>query len=790
MSGALKWAVLAGVGWLLTCSSVAAQDRPPGRLSGVVRDETGAVIAGAAVTINGGAPAAARTAVTDAQGRYEFANLAPGRYTVDARADGFQTHSGAIDVSSRPVADDIVLAIRAHDEQLTVTATKAGATDIQQTPIAITALPHRTLQNLGIDRVAGLAGFVPSMTVAQPLGLMQVTIRGIGSNTIITGADPSVTIHMDGVYLARPASALFEFLDVERVEVLRGPQGTLYGRNSVGGAINVVTRQPTNALDTSARLTAGADSTLRAEGAVRGALVKDKLMGSVAFVRGVRDGYVHDLEHPDRPLGGDDTWAGRGQVRAVFAPQSELRISGDFGRFDGVPLAEAKPIAATTDPPAFDNPPGPWDVRASHEATGWNHQYGTSAELTLPVSGMIVRSLTAWRKSDDDVFVDLDTTELPLKTIDVPDLQRQFSQEATLSRRASKLTWLGGVYAFDERVEGQVVIDILVPPGLQLRPHAVMNTSAWAIFGEATYDITDRISMTGGLRYSDETKDIDNTGGTYLIGTPVDPGYAYEGNAEFSAWTPKVSLQAKVSQDGLLYVSATRGFKSGGFNASAPVADVFRPELAWSYEGGLKRTLAGGRVRLNAALFYTDYQDLQVQTVIDAGFLDITNAASARIAGLEVEAGGPVHGVQLAGHLSWVDAKYHSATAVGPGNVTADAAGHHLNNAPEWSGSGSASREFSTGGAGFASVRGDVAWQSRVFFTAFNDNIETQGTYALAQLRAGFEPRRRRWEMAFYVRNLANTPFITATANIQGNPAISARPGVSRQWGTQLTLHP
>ena len=166
-----------------------------------------------------------------------------------------------------------------------------------------------------------------------------------------------------------PSWCSSDFLNVERVEVLRGPQGTLYGRNSVGGTINIVTRQPTNALETSVRLTAGNYDTLRAEGAVSGPLVKDKVMGTVAFLRSGRDGFVKDLDHPDHRLGSEDTWAGRGQLRLVLGNKGELLLSGDYGRFDGVPLAYAKPIAAK---PGFsyDSPSSLWAVRASHEAQG------------------------------------------------------------------------------------------------------------------------------------------------------------------------------------------------------------------------------------------------------------------------------------------------------------------------------------------------------------------------------------------------------------------------------------
>ena len=179
-----------------------------------------------------------------------------------------------------------------------------------------------------MQTVEGLAGFVPSVTISQHTGVAQVTIRGIGTNSTVAGADPSSTIHLDGVYLARPAMVFMDFLNVERVEVLRGPQGTLYGRNSVGGTINIVTRQPTNTLETSVRLTAGNYDKLRAEGAVSGPLVKNKVMGNFAFLRGTRDGFVKDLDHPDHSLGSEDTWAGRGQLRVVFGTRQRAAAVG------------------------------------------------------------------------------------------------------------------------------------------------------------------------------------------------------------------------------------------------------------------------------------------------------------------------------------------------------------------------------------------------------------------------------------------------------------------------------
>ena len=374
-------------------------------------------------------------------------------------------------------------------------------------------------------------------------------------------------------------------------------------------------------------------------------------------------------------------------------------------------------------------------------------------------------------------------------------MQDQFSQELTLARRTAKLTWIGGAFFFDEHEDGPVENHAVRPSAIQIRPFATVDAKAWALFGQATYRVSSHVSLTGGVRYSDEQKETHNIGGVYRLGTAIlaNPAsfYDFVDRATYDAWTPKGSLQVQASRDTFVYLSATRGFKSGGLNITArQPGGAFRPEFAWSYEGGVKRTMAEGRVRVNAAAFYNDYQDLQVQTFIQTGVVWSRNAASATIKGFEVEtAAAGWRGLQLAGTVSWLDATYDHYEAVGPGDVRGDAAGHHLNNAPAWSGSGSAVYELATGRAGTASLRGDVSWQSGVFFSPFNTAIEAQRAYALVHLRAGFEPRSRRWEVAVYVRNVGNREYLTgATAPNVGFPAFTGRPGEPRHWGVQFTL--
>ena len=223
-------------------------------------------------------------------------------------------------------------------------------------------------------------------------------------------------MYLDGVYLARPAMVFAQFLDLDRIEVLRGPQGTLYGRNAVGGAVNLIPRPPTNDFQAAARLTAGNFGELRTDARLSGPLKRDRVMGAVAFARGVRDGFVRDLEHPDRPLGSDDVTAARGQLQVVFDRRTNLLLSTDVDHQGGVPLTYNKVLAAKPGY-QFDNPPAFHDVRSALLSWGDTLHYGASARLTTALTpATTLVSLTAFRALDYEFYADSDSTELDLDT--------------------------------------------------------------------------------------------------------------------------------------------------------------------------------------------------------------------------------------------------------------------------------------------------------------------------------------------------------------------------------------
>ena len=245
----------------------------------------------------------------------------------------------------------------------------------------------------------------------------------------------------------------------------------------------------------------------------------------------------------------------------------------------------------------------------------------------------------------------------------------------------------------------------------------------------------------------------------------------------------------KLPNAALAYVSATRGFKSGGFNPSSTVPGRgYGPEWAWSYEGGWKGTLSGSRSRIGLSAFFVDYTDLQVQTPIGIGVFDVRNAAAAAIRGVEIEHTSRIgRGLEAGGHVTWLDAIYDRYVAVNNLNVAGDVSGNRLNNAPEWAGRLWIAWTGDIGRSHRLSISAESSAQSTVFFTPFNDSIQRQTPYGLLGARVEYGPSHRRWTVGAYVRNLTNTNYVTGTF---GTPptAYAGRPGPSRQFAADVTV--
>jgi iron complex outermembrane receptor protein len=773
----------------ILAASGAAFAQPAGALAGSLFDQNGGALVNVALDVRGPVVCERQS---DATGRFECRELPPGDYQLKAALAGFESIHRAIRIESGKAISLSLTMIVALLEQTVVTAAKTGTSHVQSSPLAISAISATALSRFAIRTIDQVAAQTPAVTFTQNTTFGQLSIRGIGTNAVFAGADPSSAMYLDGVYLARPAMAFTDFLDVERIEVVRGPQGTLYGRNALGGAVNLITKAPSNDFEAVARVTIGNLGERRAEARLSGALKPDRVMGSIAFARGVRDGYVRDLNHSDQPLGGDDLTSARGQLRVVLSPRSDLLLSADASDQAGRILSNHK-ILSIKPGFAVDNPADPRDVRLSTVNSSDVSHSGAMARVTSQLTpSTVLTSITGFRRLNNQYVSDADVSELDLLVSRVHERQQQWSEELTVSGRHRRVTSVAGFFVFDELDRQGVRVDQYASrTQVQLGPR--VNATSRAVFGETTIQLTSRLSGIIGLRYTREQKDIENTGGLYGLDAPRAPvagsTYGYSDSIMHTAWTPRFAVAMKWPHEALTYASGTRGFKSGGFNlSSTQPGRGFAPEWAWNYEAGMKATLINGRARINVAAFQMDYSNLQVQTAIGIGVFDISNAAAATIRGLEVEPSSRIGGgLEAGGHLSWLDATYDRYLAVGSGGTISNVAGNRLNNAPEWSGRLWLEWTGNVGRSTRMTLTADATAQSTVFYTPFNDLIQRSPPHGRLGARAELGPSNRRWAVNVYARNITNTDYITGAFG--ASPvAFGGRPGPSRHAGIQLII--
>lgn len=670
-----------------------------------------------------------------------------------------------------------------------VTANRTGATRLSDTALAVTAFSQDTLDKTGIKDVRDLTALTPNLQVTQNASFSQVYIRGIGSNNVFGGSDPSSTIHLDGVYLARPASYLSNFLDVERIEVLRGPQGTLYGRNSVGGTINVVSRRPGSQLEARLQATGGNYGLARLEGYISGPVAGDTVGASLSLLASRRDGYLRNVVPGVGDADNEGTMGARAQIRLTPSAPLEIVLRGDILDSDDALAGYVKLLQTTTDPLANSVLGDFRRVALNVQPGSKRRQWGGAGEVTYALGGGIdLKSLTAYRANRLTQVGDTDGTALNIRRTDQFEDQHQFSQEVNLTGKTGGLTFILGGYYFDEHI----VVDSSVTTfasNLRANFSPVIDTSAWAGFAQGTYALTDWASLTAGIRYTRETKDFAQraTNFSTVTGLPLATyPRTYSVSATYDAWTPKFGVELRPTEGVLLYASATKGFKSGGYNfSSANPAQGFAPETLWAYEGGAKLTLFDRLLRLDATYFHYDYTDLQVQSFLTPGVIDITNAADAKVDGVEVEAVlRPARMLQLGTNVAYLDARYANYTsALLPGNIAFDASGNRLNLSPKWSYGLWAQADVPVGdGSLFA--RGEYSHRTRQFFTAANRGLDQQAPYSLVNASIGYSFPGDHFEVIAFGRNLGDTDYVTSTASFASG--IVGRVGEPRTYGLRL----
>ena len=642
-----------------------------------------------------------------------------------------------------------------------VTTAQKRETRLLDTPISITALDGDELLKNNVVDMRDIQFLAPGVHVGEFFGKSLITIRGIGNDTSSISADPGVAVHQDGFYLARRLYQSGAFYDVERIEVMRGPQGTIYGRNATGGNINVITKSPTPEFEANGRITVGNYDLIATEGAISGPVLGESVMGRIAFKTNDHDGYTPNLFNNERY---DDSDESNVRAKLLFAPTGNLNIelAADSRKVGG--------FGAITPVQRFDpNVPTPQEAAGGIIATGRavNHDHrknwdadiwGISGRVTYDFGEISLVSITAYREMDTTLAYDIDGTDLDGAAFDpAEDNQTQFTQELNLvSDGSGAFNWVIGAFYFEEKADSLVEVPFPLMPAAAAGLTGSIDTTSYAVFADATYDLTDRLQLTTGFRWGEDEKDLTEN---YFVGdTNGFLALAAKLNDTWSSFTPRAALTYFLNDNSSVYFTYSEGFKSGGFNMFGFQGVGYDPEEVKNYELGWKTTVFNNRVSANTSIFQMDYTDLQVFQIQDF-FPLITNAAEARIRGLEFDGAALLTDtLKIDGNLTYLDAEFEEYIAPDParGGAEFDLSGNRMMATPEWSVNIGAEYTAEIGSWGTITSRGEYAYKSEVFFRPFNLEQSRQDAYSTYNARVTFEPLDGNWNFSIWGKNLTD----------------------------------
>jgi len=732
--------------------------------------------------------------------------------------------------AERPVVDD---------KEIIVTAQRR-AQNIQDVPISVTAISGETLEARSARNVNDAIAFAPNVAVTTgPTGgsFGGFFIRGVGQLDNSIALDPGVGVYVDDIYIARLQASSVDLLDLERLEVLRGPQGTLFGRNTIGGAISLVTKNP-DFDDTSVRVRGitGSRNRYDLSAAINVPLAENAAVRASAFTRnqdgwgrnvytGETFGDVSELggrlkllvEPTDTltiMLQGDYLTASNSpshQVLLGFNPQAGLLIprppqaGGPFFRPGISPTGVPFPIGVGADRSDnrrdnFASIPSELDIE-----TG-----GVSLTVTADLGGVTLKSITGWRAFDEDSFVDFDGTGFVLYDNASVLRQDQFSQELQLSGQIGNLNFLVGGYYFSEDSFNNIALCTgtnqarLVNRCLRSRNNISLDVESIAAFGELSWDINSWINVFGGLRWTSETKDqtndsvLDNRDGVPTLLPPFvmpPPGQTRvalpftEVSGTFSAVTPRIGVNLQVADRVRVYATFAEGFKSGGFNGRPSNREIisYDPEEARTFEVGVKADLFDRLLRVNAAVFQSDYesQQLLVFTAI-SGLFETRNAGDSRIRGFELEVDANIsERFTLRGTLGHLDGRYLTLSPQVAG-ITLDTPPPLT---PEWTYTVSGEYRLPLPDLGELRLRGDWTYRSQVSYQLENDPLERQPGFGLLNLRATWQLPDDRFDIALFGTNVTDKEFLTnAQDSRSGNGVAFGGIGRPAEWGVEFNV--
>lgn len=664
-------------------------------------------------------------------------------------------------------------------EEITVTATRRESA-LRDAPVAVSAFSGQELESRHLTNIDDLSALVPNLEFGTSYGEARVTIRGIGTNNVNGGADPGVAYHLDGIYMGTTGPAGDSFFDVSRVEILRGPQGTLFGQNATGGAVNLIPNRPSPDASGSVFATIGADPLLYSVGGVlNGPLdASGTLSGRLSATRHFSAGYSENLASDGpRRLDDDNGYGVRGQL--LFEPNSAVQLHASVnynssnddgpgyqlvGRGGTSGLPTTAQILGGVLPPLDTH-----EVYANQgRATGDFLLVSTDGLFTLGPGQL--RVLASAARTTSNTVADGDGTEVKFTSSDVDYIARQSFDEVIYDiQLMNSLDVIVGGNRFAQTLDQvfNVPVNYIFPTPVTVSLGGHLATTSYAAFTHATYRFAERFFVFGGARYTYDRKIY--TEFNNFVGSD-------SGRPDWTRVTYEAGVSAKLTDAINAYLKYSTGFKGGGLQLGT-LSPPVKPETNNSTEAGLKGAFLKGTLEANLAAFYMRYDDLQLTKV--QGFVTgFENAARAAVEGAELEANWrPVPALRVEFNGSLLHAyfvEFESADPADPVPVEQNLAGRYLPNTPRSTASLGAYYSIPVS-AGEVTVGGRGYWKDKYYLTEFNLPQLSQSPVARLDLTADFTSRDGLWVASLFARNVTNEVVRSTgivVSNVLGSPAL------------------
>ena len=681
-------------------------------------------------------------------------------------------------------------------EDVIITATRQS-TRLQKTAVAVTVIGGDKISQQNLITARDLAGQTPGVTI-QRAGITPTTqvffIRGIGDSDPIF--DPNVAQYVDDVYMPRAINGLTDLSNIERVDVLRGPQGTLFGENADAGAIRYITKNPSDTLETDADVGYGNYDAFNIHGYVSGPLIPGVLDGNLAIGHEQHDGFTWDPTIHKR-VNNQDTSSGRAKLLATLSPKLTVLLSVD-GSLDHSAAAYYVPerpiIGGTLQTPVY-GAFSPNESYASQQPLNKSWTGGVSAKIAYEIDPQLtLNSISAFRGFAQDpvnynndgqplvAYSNADPVPVSISDNYLIYKEREASQELQLLGKYDRFDFTTGLYFLYEDFSSNRIGYVVSPTAATATPAypedqiGDTKTKDYAAYAQGNYHLTDKLTLTLGGRYTQEHRDFtfhgiyDSLSGTPL---PVTAGsyaainnFAYQGGKTWSSFTPKVGASYQFTQDVFGYLSYSQGFDAGGFNnraSSLATAVPYNQEKVTTYEGGLKTDWFSHHLRLNGTVFYNDYTGLQetasVPSPITGGYVSVrSNAQRAHTEGFELEAiAEPVDGLRLTANSSYLKTRFDSFdnAAIVAGNLVS-ATGNQLPFSPHWQDYVAADYRVPLHVNGDLRVGVDVSYETSYFSDVFNYVQGEIKSQAYTDAYISYAPKSSHLSFALVGKNLAN----------------------------------